>query len=398
MEQDENQLEEGEIEDDVDGETLETYVPLKRPETYALDAPQKRFHEVSTAYSESEEDVQSSESEDSDSDAGTRKNKRPKRIKPIPKLQKERSDILKKYDIWSTRAQEDVLAETMVSCDVSLKDRSRQSENYDFSLARKYYDELENGQGTKRSRDDMKNKDFKLRRKSPSQENNCKGIPKEIPDLSVDEVNDTNDIVKDIADKLNEKRDDLILKVVQAMGKERTIEFFKETQHIERDGGMPIKNQTRRRTPGGVFFYLVRTDYYITPEQRRDIFAEDKQLHKKMIQEEKKQKLRELKASTKADRDKILPDLLTRAEQLAKENPIRTLKNTNADEDNCTNPPPSPETDHHESGDGMESQPLPVEPVSANKSLNSNVDERDILKTYDDDFLEITCDNDMDFF
>lgn len=86
-------------------------------------------------------------------------------------------------------------------------------------------------------------------------------------------------------------------------------------------------------------------------------------------------------------RNKILPELLTRAEQLAKENPVRTLKKTG--EDNCTNPPPSPETDHQESGDGMESHL----PVNINNSLGGRVE----LK-YDDDVLDITCDDDMDLF
>lgn len=85
---------------------------------------------------------------------------------------------------------------------------------------------------------------------------------------------------------------------------------------------------------------------------------------------------------------------------MAKENPTRKLKE-DTDEANCTNPPPSPETDHHESGDGMEpsptmeSRPLPVESVTINNELD-NI--RGKLKTYDEDFLEISCENDMDLF
>lgn len=99
-------------------------------------------------------------------------------------------------------------AETMISCDVTLKDRSRQSENYDFTFASKYYAELEGGQGTKRTREDMKNKNF---RQKKSQED-FKGKPKEICDLLVDEHSEVEDVVKDIAEKLGEERSDLICK------------------------------------------------------------------------------------------------------------------------------------------------------------------------------------------
>lgn len=82
------------------------YEPLKRPETYAMDIPLKRFPEIDPVYSESEEEQGSTS--DSDSSGCSNKPKKPKRAKLIPRLQKP-EDKLKKYDIWSTRAQEDVL-------------------------------------------------------------------------------------------------------------------------------------------------------------------------------------------------------------------------------------------------------------------------------------------------
>lgn len=122
MDQDESNLEEGEVTQSIQTLRLNwtnilqqivdevVYEPLKRPETYAMDIPLKRFPEIDTAYSDSEEEQCSTES-DSDSDSSSNKTKKkPKRVKLIPKLPSQRpADKLKKYDIWSTRAQEDVL-------------------------------------------------------------------------------------------------------------------------------------------------------------------------------------------------------------------------------------------------------------------------------------------------
>lgn len=87
---------------------INVYTPLQRPDTYALDAPQKRFTEVG-GYSESEDELQSSDT-DSDSDTGLQhSNKKPKKQKITPKPLQRRPERNKKYDIWSTRSQEDVL-------------------------------------------------------------------------------------------------------------------------------------------------------------------------------------------------------------------------------------------------------------------------------------------------
>lgn len=401
MEQEQPELEEGEIED----EDISVYTPLVRPETYALDIPQKRFPEGTTQYSDSEDEPPSSDS-DSDSDTGPHRSKKPKKIKPTPKPLQQRQNRAKKYDIWSTRAQEDVLAETMNNCDVTIKDRSRDVETYDHTIAKMYYKELEHSQNNKRTRDDRNNVNFRPRKRSASREKDIKGTSRVIPDLSVDVTSNIEEIAREVANKLCEEREDLILKVLDAMGKEKTIDFFNETKRIEAEGGMLIQNQTRRRTPGGVFLFLVRHDYHITPEQKHKIFDEERQKFNKTVKEKKKKKHQKLKMNNDESRSKLLPYLLTKAELLSKQNPVRKLKESN-DESNCTNPPPSPETDAHESGDGMDPSPTmdsqPSEPTLANHSLSNNIsntieNSRGKLKTYDDDFLDIGCENDMDMF
>lgn len=65
-------------------------------------------------------------------------------------------------------------------------------------------------------------------------------------------------------------------RIVDIIGKEKSIEFYKKTKEIEEDGGLLIMNGSRRRTPGGVYFYLVKNDEHIPQEQIREIFSLDK--------------------------------------------------------------------------------------------------------------------------
>jgi hypothetical protein len=66
--------------------------------------------------------------------------------------------------------------------------------------------------------------------------------------------------------------------------------------------------------------FLVRHDYDITLEQRNRIFQDEKEKTKTMIKNKQKKKLKKLKDEIAASKNKLLPDLLTRAELLAKEN------------------------------------------------------------------------------
>jgi len=65
-----------------------------------------------------------------------------------------------------------------------------------------------------------------------------------------------------IADALGERARTArhqIARIVRVVGAERAGVFFTEAQAVEAGGGLPIHNGRRRRTPGGVFFHLVRT-------------------------------------------------------------------------------------------------------------------------------------------
>ncbi len=84
---------------------------------------------------------------------------------------------------------------------------------------------------------------------------------------------DTRAIAATIAQELGEtERVPLaqIRRIVQRLGPEAALAFLQEAQQIEAQGGLMLPDGSRRRTPGGVFFFLVRQR--ITPEDRAVIF------------------------------------------------------------------------------------------------------------------------------
>ena len=50
-----------------------------------------------------------------------------------------------------------------------------------------------------------------------------------------------------------------IWRIVRTLGPERAQAFVAQAQEIEANGGMVIPDGSRKRTLGGIFFYLVRT-------------------------------------------------------------------------------------------------------------------------------------------
>lgn len=82
-----------------------------------------------------------------------------------------------------------------------------------------------------------------------------------------------NETVQHIAQQLNEtdeKPISQIAQIVELIGEEETLNYLQKTQEIEAGDGMKTEKGDRRRTPGGVFFYLVRGG--MTWSQRRAVF------------------------------------------------------------------------------------------------------------------------------
>lgn len=77
-------------------------------------------------------------------------------------------------------------------------------------------------------------------------------------------------VVDQISRTLRETNLALVKRVVETLGPERTLQFLDRTLETEARGGLMTNNGRRRRTPGGVFFYLIRGS--VTDEERKAIF------------------------------------------------------------------------------------------------------------------------------
>lgn len=74
-----------------------------------------------------------------------------------------------------------------------------------------------------------------------------------------------------IAAVLSESNAALVQTVLDVLGAERTNALLMQTLEVEASGGMLVQSGKRRRSPGGVFFYLARTG--VSKQERRSIFG-----------------------------------------------------------------------------------------------------------------------------
>jgi hypothetical protein len=76
--------------------------------------------------------------------------------------------------------------------------------------------------------------------------------------------------VDKLAEVLQETNRPLLMQVLRTLGTDRTIALLTQTLHCEANGGMLTRDGTRRRTPGGTFFQVVRKQ--ASPQERRRLF------------------------------------------------------------------------------------------------------------------------------
>ena len=99
------------------------------------------------------------------------------------------------------------------------------------------------------------------------------------------------EVAATIAEKLGETEQGPLTQismVVRKLGPEQALEFLKETLAIEEKGGLMLPDGSRRRSPGGVFFYLVKTK---GPKEVRDLFFQKKPQQKEKQAHQEKDKL-----------------------------------------------------------------------------------------------------------
>ncbi len=76
--------------------------------------------------------------------------------------------------------------------------------------------------------------------------------------------------VDTLAEVLQEPNRPLLTQVLRLLGQDRCAALLADTLTCESNGGMLTKDGTRRRTPGGVFFQLVKQQ--ATPQERGRLF------------------------------------------------------------------------------------------------------------------------------
>ena len=81
------------------------------------------------------------------------------------------------------------------------------------------------------------------------------------PDKPSNQQSNTEQVARNIVHQLQETNPEAVEQIeliVQRLGIEKAVEFLQEALKIEAEGGLLVRDGSRRRTPGGTFFYLVR--------------------------------------------------------------------------------------------------------------------------------------------
>lgn len=136
----------------------------------------------------------------------------------------------------------------------------------------------------------------------------------------VDKDSPATEVAKEVCECLRERKYQLVCDCIHYLGTAKVLELYHETAEIQENGGQITADGKTRRTPGGVFFSLIKK--YTSAEVRQKIFETDKKLtaKSKKIQKkfEKEQMLRARQKDVKKARQKWIanaPPLLARVER-----------------------------------------------------------------------------------
>ncbi|CRL06708.1 CLUMA_CG019540, isoform A [Clunio marinus] len=285
-------IEDGEIENDSDQDE-EVYRKVDRPQSEANLA--KRTQDTFNTDS----------SESCDSDDGSRNKKLlMKRFQHVQPASTNSASHSKNGNLWKNMLQEETLMENLKTCDVSSSRKrkyERGAESYDFENAQKDHeiDEISFIKSHKRRKMDISGNESsssnassrsakrarKNRYKQRRKQRNTS--PRILSDLSLGFNSTDEEFGIEMAQKLEEEKSELIVKVVSVIGKEASLNLFKITQKIEVEGGMMTMMKNRRRTPGGIFLFLLKTSDKIDEELKKKIFDSERKSIEKTIVERK---------------------------------------------------------------------------------------------------------------
>jgi len=176
----------------------------------------------------------------------------------------------KRFSLWSDILLEEELNHSVSnSMDIkksqmdSITQFDRKSENYSF--------------WTKRQLED--NCDQQLTQKSHISDNKPKNEKKTRKTRNKIQRKSDRDFVSQIAYKLKEPKVHLLKRVCERIGQQKTSELCSATLDVESSGGLMTVDGKRRRTSGGVFFQLLKSDTNVTKEDIDFIFLDERQQH-----------------------------------------------------------------------------------------------------------------------
>lgn len=248
-----------------------------------------------SAYRSTAKLVESSDSDSSDEEAAAWRRKRQKVSNPPRTTPGCGLGGPKVNNIWGSVVQEqcqDAIAAELgifgMEGEVSMS--SRNVETYNYVLARKIMEKererdkeevtmldeqleeyMKQQESEERPGGDAKRKRPLKERLGPRAEMDVKGR------YEITEEDPEDKVADEIAHRLQERKKDLIERVVTVIGTKKAIELLGETATLEENGGMYTMDGSRRRTPGGVYLNLLKNTPSITKAQVRKIFLEEHQ-------------------------------------------------------------------------------------------------------------------------
>ncbi|XP_040271909.1 phosphorylated adapter RNA export protein [Bufo bufo] len=240
------------------------------------------------------ENVDSSDdsASDSDEDDGSPwKRKRQKTSNPPANVSRPTQFVFPnqkkpaKNNIWGAVLQEqsqEAVANDLGIMDMDgLIDMSRQSETYNYVLAKKIMAKAGNEEklGLDKELEDYMNEDREhLKRKRPMKERLGEKVDMDYKGrYEITEADPQDKVTDEIAYRLHEPKKNLIERVVKTIGTKKAIELLIQTAEVEQNGGLLVLNGTRRRTPGGVYLTLLKSTPSITSDQIKEIFYVENQ-------------------------------------------------------------------------------------------------------------------------
>ncbi|XP_045599631.2 phosphorylated adapter RNA export protein [Procambarus clarkii] len=294
--------EEGEVSDGNDEGFDLAYKPVTRPDS-------SHYRHVARHMPSSDEEYSS----DSDSDTPmSAKRKRPNISKmdtcyteshdpkgwAIDNATNEARQIAKprrRNNIWSTVMEEQDLSREIGGFGLKrrLDQGDRNVESYDYTQALKARgielddsaeEEEEGEEEHEDNEQEDENEDTKkkrLNRKRHVKERigykktKTKSGQRNLVDVCVTEGMTDEEVGHALAVGLMERKPELIVRVVEVLGREKAVELYRQTQTLEREGGLMIMNGSRRRTSGGVYLQLLKNLPSIEKADMLKIFPQE---------------------------------------------------------------------------------------------------------------------------